>query len=93
MAKEHNQFTPFIHLSTDIIQAGTEMIERIGSLTACRRYEERFELRSNPQSSDWVDLRKAVQRAADALRNYDACMLDGLEKVTREQFCDAAEVL
>lgn len=95
MADENNQFTPFIHLSCTVTQAGADMIERIGALATCRRYDERFDLKSNPNSTDWTDLRKAVQRAADALRNYDALMVSGIKnsKVTREQFDDAAEVL
>lgn len=95
MANEHSQFTPFIHLSCTITQAGADMIERIGALATSRRYDERFDLKSNPNSTDWTDLRNAVQRAAAALRNYDALMASGIadSKVTREQFDDAAEVL
>jgi antirestriction protein ArdC len=97
VADEQRQYSPFIHLSTDVRQAGGDMIEQIGYLTETERFRRqgdyhRADLKSL-REVDMSDLRKAVKAAADALRNYDALIAAGVEKSTREQFDDAAEVL
>ncbi len=91
MANDHNQHTPFVHLSVNVTRAAADMIELIGVLTTIRRYQAH--LYSGAGTVDLEDLRKAVKRAADAVRNYDACLLAGIEKLTGKQFNDASEVL
>jgi hypothetical protein len=97
MSDTAKSYSPFIHLATDVRQAAGDMIEQIGYLTATARFRRYSDYHpadlKRLRESDMADLRRAVKCASDALRNYDALMLAGIEKATREQFDDAAEVL
>lgn len=57
--------SPMIFLSTDIVQAGQDMIEEIGKLKGIHLCQPGF----SPWHFD--DLRRAIKSANDALANYD----------------------
>lgn len=88
-----DSFTPFIHFSVNVSQAAVDMIEKIGAVTAGRRYQEHFEFPSLAMKSDWEDLRKAVDRASRALASYDACVAANIQSATSEEFHSAASKL
>lgn len=89
---EERTYTPFIYLATDIRQAASDMIEEIGALSALNHLETSDQAGCHKRLA-MRDLSKAVKKAAKALRNYEALIAAKVEKATREQYEDAAEVL
>lgn len=75
-------FEPFIYLSTSVSQAGVDMIESIGAITGLRRIENT----TIHQEIELRDLRAALAKAQAAVESYEACVLAGIERCTREEF-------
>lgn len=76
------RYEPRIFLSTDIVQAGCEMIQMIGILKGETRCGEDF------SSKSWTmkQLRHAVRRASAALANYDRAIAHNRILMTRAEF-------
>lgn len=76
------RYEPRIFLSTDIAQAGCDMIETIGILKGETRRGEDF------SSKSWTmkQLRDAVRRASAALANYDRAIAHNRILMTRVEF-------
>ena len=87
MASEASIHKPFVFLAVDVRQAAGDMIEAIGALGVLRHVEGKEALTYMEMSN----LRKAHDKIARALRNYDAVIAAKVEMLTRDQFEDAAE--
>lgn len=79
--REHEQF---IFLSTRIVTSATDMIERVGYLSALRHRGERL--------PDYLlaDLRAAIAKAQSAIDSYDVLIGAGIEQCTVTAFETAA---
>jgi hypothetical protein len=87
MAKPADKFSAFIHLSVAVVQSGTDMIEEIGKLKGIR-YSSDLNVHEPWQVAE---LRTAIERASQALVNYDACIAAGLDETTSYEFNAAKE--
>ena len=77
------KYSAFIHLSVEILQAASDMIEQVGRLKGIRSASEDGQTHE-PYQMD--ALREAIKKASEALAGYDACHKAGLFEVSNEGF-------
>lgn len=88
MAAEPEVFENFIHLTVDLVNSATDIIEEIGGLKMRRR---QLDYQSRP--GDMLDLRKAISKAVRALESYDAMAAAGRKTSTGAEFRAAAKAV
>ncbi|CCE05814.1 hypothetical protein BRAS3843_1480045 [Bradyrhizobium sp. STM 3843] len=83
--REHD---PFIFLSSRVASAGADMIERIGEIKTHMALGSSASMMAYPMEQ----LRQAIGEAAAALANYERVTAAGRERLTAEEFHNAARV-
>lgn len=78
-------YEPAIYLSTNVVQAASDMIEAVAAFNALRRVDGQ----SFAALTEINDLRRSIAKAHAAMESYDACMLTGIEMCSRDEFSKA----